>query len=92
MRNGLGDFALREAVVHSDRDMARELRNLPVRDQRADGGQAPVARGEIGSQPQLTKQHIGRVLRDAGEKRAELITHALRAIGFGRLVKRKHWT
>ena len=46
-----GDLGLRQAIVHPDRDVPRELRHLTVGDQRADCDQAAVARREIGAQP-----------------------------------------
>src|SRR3712207_8076068 len=47
---------------------------------RADGDETTVARGKIGPQPQIPEQHIGRVLHDPGEHRAELVADALGAI------------
>ena len=62
MRHGLGDLGLRQAIVHPDGDVARELRHLTIGDQCADGDEAAVARGEIGTQPQIAEQNVGRVL------------------------------
>ena len=89
MRDGLRDLTLRQAVVHADRDMARELRDLTIGDQRADGDETAVPRREIGPQPQVAEQHVGRVLNDAREDRAELLADALCAIGLGGLVERQ---
>src|SRR3954469_2148379 len=51
MRHGLGDLALGKPVIHPNRDMARELRNLTACDERADRDEAAVARRKIGAQP-----------------------------------------
>ena len=51
MCDGLCDLGLRQAIVHPDRDMAGQLRDLTIGDQGADRDQAAVARREIGTQP-----------------------------------------
>ena len=51
MRDRLGDLGLRQTIVHPDRDMAGQLRDLTIGDQGADRDQAAVARREIGTQP-----------------------------------------
>ena len=68
MRHGLGDLALGKPVIHPNRDMARELRNLTACDERADRDEAAVARRKIGAQPQVAKQHFRRVLHNTGEQ------------------------
>jgi hypothetical protein len=40
MRDGLGDLGLSQAIVHPDRDMAGQLRDLTVGGQSADRDQA----------------------------------------------------
>jgi hypothetical protein len=89
MRDGLGNLGLRQAIVHPDRDMAGQLRDLAVGDESVDRDQAAVARREIGTQPQVAEQDVGRVLHDAGEHCAELIADALGAISLGGLVERQ---
>ena len=69
--------------------MAGQLRDLTVGDQSADRDQAAVARREIGTQPQVAEQDVGRVLHDAGKHCTELIADALGAIGLGGLVERQ---
>ena len=59
MRDGLGDLGLRQAIVHPDRDMAGQLRDLTVGDQSADRDQAAVARREMGTQPQVEGDAAG---------------------------------
>src|SRR3954452_6382677 len=83
-----GDLRLRQAIVHPDRDMAGQLRDLTVGDQSADRDQAAVARREIRTQPQVAEQDVGRVLHDAGKDCAELVADALCAISLGGLVER----
>jgi hypothetical protein len=89
MRDGLGDLGLGKAIVHTDGDMAGELRHLTIGDQSADRDQAAIARREVGSEPQIAEQDVGRVLHDAREHCAELIIDALGAIGFRGLVERQ---
>ena len=85
----LGDLGLREAIVHPDWNMADELRHLAVGDQGTDRDQAAVARGEIGTQPQVAEKDISRVLHDARKQCAKLIPNALGAVSFGGLVQRQ---
>ena len=89
MRHGLGDLALGKPVIHPNRDMARELRNLTACDERADRDEAAVARRKIGAQPQVAKQHFRRVLHNTGEQGTEQIAYALGAIGFRGFVERQ---
>ena len=58
MGDGLRDLRLRQAIVHPDRDMTCQLRDLTVGDQSADRDEAAVARREIGTQPQVAEQSV----------------------------------
>ena len=89
MRDGLGCLRLCQPIIHRPVEVRRKLRCLPVRDQGADGDEAAVPRGEVRAQPQITEQHVGRVLHDSRKGRAELLLDELCALGFGGLVYRQ---
>ena len=65
MRHYLRDLGLSQPIVHANRDVADELPDLTVGDERADRDQTAVARREIGAEPQVAEQDISRVLHDA---------------------------
>jgi len=89
MREGLGGLGLREPVIHRPVEMVGNLRDLAGSDQRADGDQAAIAGRQVGTQPQVTEQDLGRVLHDARHRRAELLADAGRAIGLRGLVEQQ---
>ena len=62
--------------------MGGKLRHLARSHERADRHKAAVAWGEIGTQPEVAEQDIGRVLHDARESRAEQLADAVGAICF----------
>ena len=65
MRDGLGQLVGAEAVVHGALQVKRELADAVQRDQRRDGDQAAVARGQTGALPDVSKQHVLRVARES---------------------------
>ena len=55
MRDHLPGLRLGEAVIHCPVEVVRDLRNLPGSDQGCDSDEAPIARREAGTQPQVAE-------------------------------------
>ena len=72
--DGLESFGLRQAVIQRPGEMTGELPELTYRDQRADRYKAPVARAQIRSQPEITKQNICCVLNEVRRGRTKRLS------------------
>jgi len=86
MRDDFGRLRLCQAVIHRPIEMIGNLSDLTGRDECADRDEAPIARCEIRTQPQVAEQSVGGVLDNARRDLAELLADARRAIRLGRLV------
>jgi hypothetical protein len=89
MRDRFRGPRLCQAVTHRPIEMIGNLSDLAGRDERADRDEAPVARREVGTQPQVAEQNVGGVLDNARRHLAELLADARGAIRLGRLVQRQ---
>ena len=89
MRDGFRGLGLRQPVIHSQVEMGGKLSDLAGSHEGADRHKAAVAWGEIGTQPEVAEQDVGRVLHDAREGRAELLADAVGSVCLLGLVERK---
>src|SRR5882672_4058266 len=89
MRDGLRGLRLRQPVIHRPVEMRRKLGCLSIGDQRADGDETAVPWRKIRAQPQVTEQHVGRVLHDTRKGRAKLLLDCRCPPRFGSFVERQ---
>ena len=67
--------------------MIRDLSDLTIGDQRADGHQAAVARRQTGAQPEIAEQQLGGIVQQPRRCIAELLPDPRNALCLGRLVE-----
>jgi hypothetical protein len=69
--------------------MIGNLGSVAIGDQCGDRNKTSITGGEIGTEPQITEQDIGRVLDDSGSYFPELLFNARRALLLGLFVERE---
>src|SRR6267378_111691 len=89
MRDDLRGLRLRQPVIHRPVKVRCKLGCLPVGDQSADGDKTAVPWRKVRAQPQITKQHLCRVLHHSRKGRAKLCLDARCALPFGSFVDRQ---
>src|SRR3954466_8255547 len=89
MAKGLSRLVFRQPVIHRPAQMIGDLRDLAGRDQRANGNETAVPWGQVQSEPEVPKQHVGGVLDQARRNLAELLAHPRLPLLLRALVKRE---
>src|SRR5215468_1602538 len=73
MTEHLADLLPPQSVIHGPVQVIRDLGDLSGRDESAHGHEAPVARRQARSQPEIPEEHVSRVLDEAWRDLAELL-------------------
>lgn len=87
MGKDLGRLRLRQASIQRPIKVIRHLRDLAGSDERADRDQAPVARREGRTEPEVTEENVTGVLHNSWSHCAEVLLDTGSALLLGSLIE-----